>query len=121
MNRDELKIEYMRGKGPGGQHRNKTNSACKITHIPTGITAYCDERDQKTSLRKATEEMQRRLKEAKAAAKASERKERRDEAIKPQATARTYDFKRGIVKDHRTGKEASVKDVLFKGRIELLR
>jgi peptide chain release factor 1 len=121
MNKADLKIEYMRGQGPGGQHRNKTNSACRITHIPTGLTAWCDERDQKTSLRKAMEDIQAKVAEAKAEEKARQRKDRRDEAIKPQATIRTYDFKRNIVKDHRTGKEASLKEVMRKGRLELLR
>lgn len=121
LNKSELKIEYMRGQGPGGQHRNKTNSACRITHIPTGLSAYCDERQQKTSYRKAMEELQARLKDAKMQKKAAEKKVRRDDAIKPQASIRTYDFKRGVVKDHRSGKEASIKEVMGKGRIELMR
>jgi protein subunit release factor A len=121
VNREELKIEYCRGKGPGGQHKNKTNSACKITHVPTGLTAYCDERDQKTSLRNAMKDIESKVKGAKQKVKDDAKKARRDEAIKPQATIRTYDFKSGLVRDHRTGKSASIKQVLEKGKIELLR
>lgn len=117
----DLKIEYMRGSGPGGQHRNKTESACRVTHVPSGISAYADERQQKTSLRKAMKELESRIAEAKSDVKAQEKKARRDKAIQPKKYIRTYDFKRGVVKDHRTGKEAPVKEVMGKGRIDLLK
>lgn len=66
-------------------------------------------------------ELEARLKAAKAEKLAEEKKARRDEAIKPAIAVRTYDFKSGVVRDHRTGKKASVKDVLGKGHIDLLR
>jgi peptide chain release factor 1 len=121
LDKNDLKIEYMRGTGPGGQHKNKTNSACKITHVPTGISAYCDERNQKTSYRNAMKELESRIKDAKAQVKADEKKARRDHAIHNTATIRTYDFKAGVVRDHRSGKTASLKEVLEKGKIDLLR
>jgi len=47
VRKDDLRIEFYRGSGPGGQHRNKTSSACRITHKITGISAQCeDERCQ---------------------------------------------------------------------------
>ncbi len=116
----DLKIETMRGQGPGGQHRNKTDSACRITHIPTGITAYCDERSQQSSKRKAMKEIERRLAERKSEVLAADKKAQRDHAIHNTKTIRTYDFKKQTVKDHRTGETARLSDVLFKGRIELL-
>lgn len=121
MDKSDLKIEYMRGTGPGGQHRNKTESACRVTHIPTGIQAYADQRSQKQSLRMALTELEQRLEDLAAERLAKQRKDRRQEAIKPQATARTYNFCRGTVKDHRTGKTAPLKEVMGKGRIDLLR
>ena len=119
--KSDLKIETMRGTGPGGQHRNKTDSAVRITHKPTGITAYADERSQSHSKKAAMAQLREKLLAIKSDQKASEKKERRDEAIKPQAAIRTYDFKSGVVRDHRTGKKASIKDVLVKGKLELLR
>ena len=117
----DLKIETMRGQGPGGQHRNKTDSACRITHIPTGISAYCDERSQQSSKRKAMKELENRLRNRKAEKQAETKKAIRDHAIHNTKTIRTYDFKNQTVKDHRTKKTARLDDVLFKGRIELMR
>lgn len=121
MNKSDLKIEYMRGTGPGGQHRNKTSSACRITHIPTGISAYADERSQKHSKKKAMADLKQKLQDVVDEQRAARKKSRRDHLIHNMETIRTYDFKRSRVKDHRTKKEASLKDVLTKGKIELLR
>jgi peptide chain release factor 1 len=121
IKKNEIKIEYMRGTGPGGQNKNKVNSACRVTHIPTGITSYCDERDQGTSRKKAMAELEQRIQEAKDNIKAADKKARRDDAIHNTPIIRTYDFKRGIVKDHKSGKEVSLRKILDKGMIELLR
>jgi len=120
MNKKDLKIEYMRGTGPGGQHRNKTSSACRITHIPTGISAYADERSQHTSRKKALQELKNRLVQVKLDEKAQNKKEKRDKAIHDTKRIRTYDYKKQIVYDHRTNKQAPLKEVLEKGKIELL-
>lgn len=122
LNQCDLRVETMRGTGPGGQHRNKTDSAVRITHLPTGVTAYADERSQSVSKRKAIAELKRRLESRRTEKIAGQRKAARDEKVKnPKGAVRTYNFCRGIVKDHRTGKSASVKDVVVKGRIDLLR
>ena len=120
MNKSDLKFEYMRGTGPGGQHRNKTDSACRITHIPTGISAYADERSQSHSKKQALSDLKNKLKNVKLAKRAKIKKERRDKAIKETKIIRTYNYDRGIVKDHRTKKTASLKNVLIKGRIDLI-
>lgn len=113
----EYRIEFMRGTGPGGQHRNKTDSACRVTHIATGITAYADERSQHTSKRKAMKEVQKRIRDAKNEQVAASQKAERDRKIAPGGTPtiRTYHFPRNTVKDHRTGKAASIKEVMEKG------
>ncbi len=122
ISKKDLKIEFMRGQGPGGQHKNKTDSACRITHIPTGISAYADERSQVHSKRLAMNELTRRIRDRKKEQVAADKKELRDHKVRnPERAIRTYDFKAGLVYDHRTGKKASLKDVLHKGKLDLLR
>jgi peptide chain release factor 1 len=121
MNKEDLKIEFMRGKGPGGQHRNKTDSACRITHIPTGITSYADERSQHHSKRKAMSKLKMRISKNKNALVAQKKKARRDHVIHERNIIRTYNYKSQTVTDHRSKKTASLKEVLLKGKIELLR
>lgn len=120
MNKKDLKIEYMHGTGPGGQNKNKLETACRITHIPTGIQAYSDERKRRVSFKKAMACLKQRLRARALASAAAQKKQRRDKAIHDTKRIRTYDFQRGTVKDHRTGKVASLKEVLGKGRIDLL-
>lgn len=121
IDKSKYKVETMRGTGPGGQHRNKTDSACRITHIETGTIAYADERSQHHSKKVAWEELQRKLQNIKEEEKAQQKKDKRDYAIHNTKTIRTYDFKSGLVKDHRSKKTASIKDVLGKGNIDLLK
>jgi peptide chain release factor 1 len=111
----------MRGTGPGGQNRNKIESACRIHDHATGISAYADCRTREASYRMALAELEKRIAQAKADAQAKVRKDRRDVAIHDHTIVRTYNFSRGLVKDHRSGKEATVKEILGKGRLDLLR
>jgi peptide chain release factor 1 len=121
IHKSELKIERIRGKGPGGQNKNKVSSCIRITHKPTGIQVTQDGRDQHKNLALAIKELERRLKELKEDKKAAARKERRDAAIHDETIIRTYDFKKRRVKDHRTKKSADLDSVLYKGRIDLIR
>jgi peptide chain release factor 1 len=122
ISKKDLKVEYMRGQGPGGQHKNKTDSACRLTHLPTGEQAYADERSQKHSYRLAMSELTKRLRDRRKQQIAAEKKARRDHKVKnPERAIRTYDFKAGLVYDHRSGKTATVKDILKKGKLDLLR
>lgn len=119
----EVEITTMRGKGPGGQHRNKTDSCVRVVHRPTGIEVVIDGRKQHQNRAQALRELERRLAERKAGQRAAVKKARRDHAIQDGNTPiiRTYDYKDGMVRDHRTKKRAPLKEVLGKGRIELLR
>lgn len=117
----DLKIDRIRGTGPGGQNRNKVASCIRLTHLPTGIVVTKDGRDQHKNLQMAMRELEHRLAQARRDTQAAERKTRRDAAIKDTSSIRTYDYKSGLVRDHRTGKVASIKDVLVKGKIDLLR
>lgn len=118
---DEIKFEFMRGQGKGGQHRNKTDSCVRATHVATGISVTIDGRNQHANKRKAVKILRERLREAAAERDAEKRKQRRDAKIKDRTIVRTYDYGTGLVTDHRTGKRAAIKQVVGKGRLELLR
>jgi peptide chain release factor 1 len=120
MKDSDLKIERITGSGPGGQHRNKTASCIRITHLPTGIQVTIDGRNQHQNLRKAKKELADRIAEKAQNEQQSRKKARRDTAIKDETVIRTYRYKDGTVKDHRSGKTASLKEVM-RGKIELLR
>jgi len=121
MRDEEFRVDRIRGKGPGGQHRNKTSSCIRLTHVPTGITVVVDGRKQHQNLAQAKREIQVRLADRTRQERARKRKDRRDRLIRDCPVIRTYDFKSQLVTDHRTGRRASLREVLGKGRIGLLR
>jgi|15BtaG_2_1085339.scaffolds.fasta_scaffold00006_107 peptide chain release factor 1 len=121
MNKKDLKISYYKGKGPGGQNKNKVETGCRIVHIPTGLKVEIDEqRTRKQNHRIALKRIEEKIKEQQDEQQAAEKKARRDDKIKNTPRIRTYDFKKGIVTNHTNGKTAPLKEVLEKGRIDLL-
>jgi len=118
----DLAIDWYSGTGAGGQHRNKHQNSCRITHIPTGITAKAECRSRTNSLAEATQAIQKRvdqlLQNRYNNDLASDRKTQVGTGMRGDKI-RTYRFQDDQVQDHVTGKRASTKKVL-QGNFELL-
>ena len=122
INPSELQIDTFRSSGAGGQHVNKTDSAIRITHLPTGTVVECqDERSQHKNRDRAMKILVSRLYEAerekKEAAHAAERKSQvgtgdRSERI------RTYNYPQGRVTDHRIGLTLYKIDQILNGALD---
>lgn len=124
INPADLRIDTYRASGAGGQHVNKTDSAVRITHLPTGIVSECqDDRSQHKNKAKALEYLHSRL----LSAEQEKQKKDTDESRKKQIGSgdrseriRTYNFPQGRVTDHRINLTLYKLDQLIEGNIEPL-
>ena len=122
LNPAELRIDTFRASGAGGQHVNKTDSAIRITHLPTGLVAECqDDRSQHRNKAKAMAVLQARLRD----------KDRNERAAKEAATRkgligsgdrsdriRTYNFPQGRLTDHRINLTLYKLDAIMNGELD---
>jgi peptide chain release factor 1 len=105
INPADLKVDTYRASGAGGQHINKTESAIRITHLPTGIVVECqDERSQHKNRARAMGLLQSRIYEGERQKQAAEQAETRKNLVGSgdrSERIRTYNFPQGRVTDHR--------------------
>ncbi len=119
---DDLKVDVFRSSGPGGQHMQKTSSAVRLTHLPTGLSVNCQsERSQYQNKEIALRILRARILEVELERKAQERTKLKGERIEAGwgNQIRSYvlhPYK--MVKDHRTGYETSRAEAVLDGEID---
>lgn len=120
----DLRIDVFRSSGPGGQSVNTTDSAVRVTHLPTGMVVSCqDEKSQHKNKAKALAVLRARLLDQKQQAADSERRDDRRSQIGSGERAekiRTYNFPQGRVTDHRIGLTIYQLDSVMRGELSML-
>ena len=122
VNDNDLKVDVFRSSGPGGQSVNTTDSAVRITHLPTGIVVSCqNEKSQLQNKEQALRVLRSRLlaaAEAEADAKASAERKAQVRTVDRSERVRTYNFPENRISDHRVGYKAYNLDQVIDGDLD---
>lgn len=122
INPDEIRVDVFRSSGPGGQSVNTTDSAVRITHLPSGLVVSCQ--NEKSQLQNREQAMRilraRLLAEAEAARAAEDSASRRSQVrtVDRSERVRTYNFPENRISDHRTGYKAHNLDQVLEGELD---
>ena len=124
INPDYLRIYFYRSSGPGGQHVNKTYSAVRLTHLPSGLVVSCqDQKSQHKNKAKAMKVLLSRLLDMQQAEQHSKISEERKTMVGSgdrSERIRTYNYPQSRVTDHRIGLTLYKLDATLQGEIDLL-
>ena len=124
VNPADLKIDTFRASGAGGQHVNKTDSAIRITHLPTGVVVECqDERSQHKNRARAMSLLKARLLQAERERQTSQQAQNRRNLVGSgdrSERIRTYNFPQGRVTDHRINLTVYKLDEVLEGGLDLV-
>jgi len=119
---DELRIDVYRASGAGGQHDNRTESSVRITHLPTGIVAECqDDRSQHRNRDKAMQVLLARIKDKRDREMQQQEADHRRSLIGSgdrSERIRTYNFPQGRVTDHRINLTLYKLDKIITGELD---
>ncbi|MBK6887809.1 MAG: peptide chain release factor 1 [Tetrasphaera sp.] len=119
---NDLRIDVYRSSGPGGQSVNTTDSAVRITHLPSGLVVSCqNEKSQLQNKESALRVLRSRLHQMamdEAAAAASDARRSQVRTVDRSERIRTYNFPENRVSDHRTGYKAYNLDILLGGELD---
>ncbi len=124
INPADLKIDTYRASGAGGQHVNKTDSAIRITHLPTGVVVECqDERSQHKNRSRAMSLLKARLLQTERDRQTAEQAQNRRNLVGSgdrSERIRTYNYPQGRVTDHRINLTVYKLDNVLEGELELV-
>ncbi|MDQ2068741.1 peptide chain release factor 1 [Natronospira bacteriovora] len=122
INPSDLRVDTYRAAGAGGQHVNKTDSAVRITHLPSGIVVECqDERSQHKNRARAMSLLQSRLEAAEAEKRQQSESETRRKLVGSgdrSERIRTYNFPQGRVTDHRINLTLHQLESILEGQLD---
>lgn len=124
INSADLKVDTFRASGAGGQHVNKTDSAIRITHLPTGVVVECqEERSQHKNRARAMSLLQARLLSAEQEKQDAEQAETRRNLVGSgdrSERIRTYNYPQGRVTDHRINLTLYKLEMLMEGELNMV-
>lgn len=124
INQEDLRIDTFRASGHGGQHVNVTDSAVRITHLPTGLVVSCqDEKSQHKNKAKGMKVLRSRLLDKQQSEQHSKISEERKNMVGSgdrSERIRTYNFPQGRVTDHRIGLTLYKLEAVLQGQLDMI-